>query len=171
MVAVFQETVHVDKVIKSSTGYIEKYKAELRSAGPELKFLGLAMPDQKSPLGWRPTPLLMEFIAKRKIEKKSKPLYEAYIMEQLISDYVFGYEADRGEGSPFAYFLLDSIGLRHYDGDTYWVTEDLHNHFFITVIMTSGRRTVSIPFQTVGRVVGLGLQKSDQNEGHILRSH
>src|SRR4051794_1198780 len=97
VVEVFQETVHIDQVIKDPVDYVEKYEANLRSAGPTLKFLGLAISDKKSPFGWKPTSLLMDFIAERKSKKKSKPLYEAYLMEQLITDCVFGYEADRGE--------------------------------------------------------------------------
>ena len=77
VVEVFQEKFHVDQVIKNPVEYVEKYKACLKAAGPELKFLGLATSDRKSPFGWGPTPLLIEFIAKRKIKTGSKLLYEA----------------------------------------------------------------------------------------------
>ena len=128
VVEVFQETVHLDQVIKNPVDYVAKYDANLRSAGPTLAFLGLAISDEKSPFGWKPTSLLMYFIAERK-RKKSRPLYEVDLLEQLLTDYVFSYEADRGEGSAFAGFLLEGLGVIQYDGDTYWVTEDLHNLF------------------------------------------
>jgi hypothetical protein len=129
VVEVFQEKFHVDQVIEDPVEYVEKYKAYLKAAGPELKFLGLAISDRKSPFGWGPTPLLIGFIAERKVKTRSKPLYEAQLMDQLLTDYVFGYEADRAEGSVCTNWLLEGIGLLHYDGDTYWVTEDLHNLF------------------------------------------
>jgi hypothetical protein len=126
VVEVFQEKVNVDRVIKDPVEYVEKYKVYLRTARPELEFLGLAIPDRKSPFGWGPTPLLMKFIAERKIKTRSKPLYEAQLLELLLTDYVFGYEADRAEGSVFTHELLEGIGLLYYDGDMYFVTEDLH---------------------------------------------
>ena len=84
MVEVFQEKFHVDQVIENPVEYVDKYEAYLRAAGPELKFLGLAISDRKSPFGWGPTPLLIEFIAKRKIKTRSKLLYKIAAHEPII---------------------------------------------------------------------------------------
>jgi hypothetical protein len=130
IVAIFQERFHAGEVIMDPAKYVAEYKEELEAAGPELTFLQLATLDKKSPFGWKPTKLLMEFIAKRKTAKKSKRLYEADTWYQLLTDYAFGYESDRGSGSVFTHELLVAIGLMHEeDGSAGWVTETLHNLF------------------------------------------
>ena len=126
IVDLFHSRLHVGEVIKDPVDYVEALEPELRAAGPELKFLQLAVPDKKSPFGWKPTPRLMEFIAERKNRKKSKRLYEADIMWELLSDYAFGYGNGAGNGSIFIRELLIAIGvLREYGGSD-WVTEDFH---------------------------------------------
>jgi hypothetical protein len=130
VVGIFQERFHADEVIMDAAKYVARYQSELKAAGPELAFLQLASPDEKSPFGWKPTARLMELIAARtksKKFKKLKRLYEADIWYQLLNDYVFGYESDRGEGSVFTYELLVAIGLMHEEaGSAGWVTEPLH---------------------------------------------
>jgi hypothetical protein len=126
IIAILQETFHVGEVIMEPAKYVTKYKDQLEAAGPELAFLQLATPSKKSPFGWQPTPRLMEFVAKRKTAKKSKRLYEADIWYQLLTDYAFGYESDRGEGSVFTRELLLALGLLCEGGFGDCVTEDLH---------------------------------------------
>jgi hypothetical protein len=124
IVDLFHSQLHFGEVIKDPVDYVEALKPELRAAGPELKFLQLAVPDKKSPFGWKPTPRLMEFIAERKNRKKSKRLYEADIMWELLSDYAFGYGNSAGKGSVFVRELLLAIGVLGEHGGSDWVTED-----------------------------------------------
>lgn len=127
LVALFVERFQAGEVITDPVEYVAKYKGRIKAAGPELAFLRLATPDKISPFGWKPTPLLMELIVKRKTTKKSKPLYEADLWWQYLADYVFGYRSDRTEGSQFTYELLVAVGLmleKH--GSAGWVTEYLH---------------------------------------------
>ena len=44
--------------------YVKSYKSDIEEAGQLFAYLGLAKPDAQSPLGWRPTPALMDVIAK-----------------------------------------------------------------------------------------------------------
>jgi hypothetical protein len=126
IVDLFHGRLHFGEVIKDPVDYVEALKPELRAAGPELKFLQLAVLDRKSPFGWKPTQHLMKLIAERKSRKKSKRLYEADIIWELLSDYAFGYGNGAGNGSVFTRELLLAVGLiREYDGFE-WVTEDLH---------------------------------------------
>jgi hypothetical protein len=126
IVAILQEQFHVGEVKTDPVEYVAQFKKQLEAAGSELKFLQLATPDKKSPFGWKPTPRLMELVAKRKTAKKPKRLYEADIWYQLLDDCVFGYNSDRDQGSVFTRELLLALGLLH-EGDLGdWVTEDLH---------------------------------------------
>ena len=47
--------------------YVKSYKSDIEEAGQLFAYLGLAKPDTQSPLGWRPTPALMDVIAKRAV--------------------------------------------------------------------------------------------------------
>ena len=90
--------------------YVAKYKNQLEAAGPELTFLQLAVPDEKSPIGWKPTARLINLVAYRKTVKKAKRLYVADIWYQLLDDYVFGYKSNRDQGSVFTRELLVALG-------------------------------------------------------------
>lgn len=129
LVALLQENFQAGEMIKDPAEYVAKYRWSIKAAGPELTFLQLATPDKSSPFGWKPTPLLMEFVAKRKTAKKMRRLYQANMWWQYLADYVFGYRSDRTEGSKFTYELLVAVGLMHEDDGDGWVTEDLHNLF------------------------------------------
>ena len=50
IVELFHSRPHVGEVIKDPVDYVEALKPELRAAGPELKFLQLAVPDKRAPL-------------------------------------------------------------------------------------------------------------------------
>jgi hypothetical protein len=42
--------------------YVKSYKSDIEEAGQLFAYLGLAKSDAQSPLGWRPTPALMDVI-------------------------------------------------------------------------------------------------------------
>jgi hypothetical protein len=130
VVKIFQQIIPLEEV-ETPVEYLERHKHLIAAAGRELEFLQLAMPDNKSPLGWRPTPLLMKFMAKRRTAKKAKPLYPAAIMFNLLADYVNGYSADRGQSIILSDEILLAAGLLVGDDDEYfpYVTRRLHNLF------------------------------------------
>jgi hypothetical protein len=129
IVAIIHERFHVGEVIKDLGKYVEYYKPEFQAAGPELKYLGLAELDSKSPIGWTPTSLLMHFVSKLKTGETSKPLYEAEIFWELLDDQVFGYISDRMKGSKITQELLVGLNLIQEDKNEELVSEDLHNLF------------------------------------------
>ena len=49
--------------------YVKTYKSDIEEAGQLFAYLGLAKPDTQSPLGWRPTPALLDVIAKRAVRR------------------------------------------------------------------------------------------------------
>lgn len=131
VVGILQERFQVGEVITDPILYVEEYRSEIQAAGRELEFLQLAYSDNGSPLGWRPTPLLMKFIARRCSARKAKPLYGAAIMYNLLADCVFGYRADRGSSIILSSEILLAVGLLAGDDDEYgpYVTRKLHRLF------------------------------------------
>jgi hypothetical protein len=131
VVAIIHKYFYTGEVIKDLEKYVEHYKPEFQAAGPELKFLGLAKIDRRSPLGWAPTTLLMDFVSGNIAPKESKLLYEAFIFWELLEDCVFGYNSDRTKSSLVTPALLEGLHLvqRPEDDDADWVTESLHNLF------------------------------------------
>ena len=55
--------------------YVKSYKSDIEEAGQLFAYLGLAKPDTQSPLGWRPTPALMEIVANRTV-RRAKPVHK-----------------------------------------------------------------------------------------------
>lgn len=71
MVKIFQTILQSDGLEEPDPAkYLKLYEAEINDAGLVLEYLGLAKLDKKSPLGWRPTPLLLEIIAQRLSKQK-----------------------------------------------------------------------------------------------------
>ena len=99
LVAVFQEVFQLepdegdDELELDSVQYMQRHKWQIEIAGQLFAYLGLARPDTQSPLGWRPTHLLLEVIAKRAV-RRSK-LIDRIVCEEdtliisLLCDAVF----------------------------------------------------------------------------------
>lgn len=130
------------EAIDNSIEYVKRYNKFIKIAGPELNFLQLADPDKQSPFGWRPTSLLMAYIAQRLTGKKSKRLYEAEPMYDLLRDYIFGppksfndevigQRETFGNHSSLARKLLVALGLLRPGERDDWVTSELHHLFCI----------------------------------------
>lgn len=86
MVAIFQKLMRVNenKSIDPAC-YIEDHLTGIKEAGELLKYLGLAVPDETSPINWRPTHHLMEVIAER-LSRKQKPVPKRSDGEELLLD-------------------------------------------------------------------------------------
>jgi hypothetical protein len=126
MVAIFQR---LDGQDESDPAYVKMYDCEIKDAGEVLEYLGLAQPAKNSPLGWRPTHLLMEIIAKRL--SKQKPQLEPAddeLMVHLLRDAVFG-DAE-GERGFLGYKVLLELGLlQENDAGGWGATKELQKLF------------------------------------------
>ena len=123
LVRIFQEAFQwEDSVEHDPVRYIKSYKSAIEEAGQIFAYLGLAKPDRQSPLGWRPTHLLIEVIAKRAV-RRSRPIDgfacgEDNLIISLLCDAALGEE--RPERYPLCAFnVLNALGLTREttDGD------------------------------------------------------
>jgi hypothetical protein len=102
--------------------YLMTYKSDIEEAGPLFACLGLAEPDTQSPLGWRPTPALMEIIANRaaRFRKKLDRRVTAAdrVFKSLLRDVAFG-EGHHSDRAFCAFSVLRALGLvrEAFDGD------------------------------------------------------
>jgi hypothetical protein len=101
--------------------YVKTYKSDIEEAGRILACLGLAELDTQSPLGWRPTPALMEIIANR-AARLARPLdgmvsAEDRLIISLLCDAAFG--KAHSHYPLCAIQVLRALGLvrEAYDGD------------------------------------------------------
>ena len=98
LVNIFQEVFqlrgkHDDGEELDPMKYVERYKGQIEIAGQLFGYLGLAEPDPESPLGWKPTHLLLEVVAKRAV-RRSKLIdrmacEEDTLIVSLLCDAVF----------------------------------------------------------------------------------
>jgi hypothetical protein len=95
----------------SAATYLKRFEKEIRGTGQVLEWLGLAKPDKKSPLGWKPSHALMSLIAKpRRHSKCKKPL--AYPEDLEVFDMIFDATVgDLEEWSNIPSFVLSVFHL------------------------------------------------------------
>jgi hypothetical protein len=86
--------------------YVKSYKSDIEEAGQLFAYLGLAKPDTQSPLGWRPTPALMDVIAKRAV-RPSKPIHR---MARAEDSLIFSLLRDAAFESRFFQVKKNMIG-------------------------------------------------------------
>ena len=94
--------------------YTKTYKTQIAAAGQMFAYLGLAKPDTQSPLGWKPTPLLLEIIAE-KIAHRPRLIDrmvndEGTLTISLLYDAVYGSRQTRG--SPLPAVLVSTCYVR-----------------------------------------------------------
>ena len=100
LVRIFQKVFHLRDVERDQVKYVKRYAEQIKWAGRLFEYLGLAEPDKQSPLGWRPTPLLLHVMNKQSA-RKSKPSKKPIpILNKLIvifiGEAVIGDEAHDG---------------------------------------------------------------------------
>ena len=98
VVAIFQKEFNLGYVERDPVKYVKRYAGAIESTGQLFKYLGLAKPDKRSPLGWRPTPLLLNIMNEREA-RNSKPSDEPIAMPHqllmhLMCDAIFGADSD-----------------------------------------------------------------------------
>ena len=80
MVSIFQEVFQLEGSVEHDpVKYVKTYETHIEKAGKLFAYLGLAKPDTQSPLGWKPTHLLMEIIA-QKVVRRSK------LIDRMVCD-------------------------------------------------------------------------------------
>jgi hypothetical protein len=131
MITIFQ-TIHQLNGLEESdpAKYLKLYESEIKDAGLVLEYLGLAKLDKKSPLGWRPTPLLLGIIARRlSKQKRQREDADDELTGHLLSDAVFGEQVE-GQRGHVAYLLLLELGLlQENDAGGWGATKELQKLF------------------------------------------
>jgi hypothetical protein len=64
LVRIFQKVFHLSSVERDQVKYVKRYAGHIDWAGRLFEYLGLAKPDKQSPLGWWPTPVLLDIMNK-----------------------------------------------------------------------------------------------------------
>jgi hypothetical protein len=117
IVRIFQKEFHLGYVERDPVKYVKRYPGEIDWAGHLFKYLGLAELDKQSPLGWRPTPLLVDLMNKqpaRKSKPSSKPIPVLNkLIIDLLQDAVIGDESYKVHGSVLrvGFNALQELGL------------------------------------------------------------
>jgi len=107
-------TYGAKKIIKpcelSAERYIELSANDMRSVGKMFEFLGLAQPDGKSPIGWKPTNTLMQLIAERATKPTSQ---QKFIQAKWIIDILDDLVAYDGvpEAAELGFCVLEKLEL------------------------------------------------------------
>jgi len=122
MVSIFHKAFQMEGAEERDPAkYVKTYKSDIEEAGQLFTCLGLAEPDTQSPLGWRPTPALMEIIANR-AARLARPLdgmvsAEDRLIISLLCDAAFG--KAHSDHPLCAIQVLRALGLvqEAYDGD------------------------------------------------------
>src|SRR6185312_4403961 len=116
MVSIFQRVFQLaGSVERVPETYVKTYQSDIQEAGQLFTWLGLAKPDAKSPLGWRPTHDLLDVIAKRAV-RPSKPVdrevrEDDSLVFSLLLDAAFGEGRDRDCPPVCAFKVLNALGL------------------------------------------------------------
>jgi hypothetical protein len=119
LVAIFQEVFNLDKFDRDQAKYVKRYEYLIERTGQLFEYFSLAKPDKKSPLGWRPTPVLLH-IVDEPAPRKSKPSRKSIftrdrLLRHLLDDTVFGAENDTS--CALGYDVLHELALVREDGD------------------------------------------------------
>jgi hypothetical protein len=119
LVAIFHQAAPRERPEEFDPGrFLAEHGPEITEAGQVLAYLGLARPDNGAALGWQPTHLLMDIIAKRL--SQHQPQLECADDEltiHLLRDAVFGAGEGKGE---LGFRLLLHLGLLRVNDDGNW---------------------------------------------------
>jgi hypothetical protein len=111
MIAIFQEAYQADEFISDPVVYVRKYKFQIKVAGQLLEYLGLAVRDKRSPLGWKPTHDLLKIAAEKltRTGSSAEPVARDEFMVDLLTDTVLG-DYNDGRGA-LGKEMLAALGL------------------------------------------------------------
>lgn len=121
LVRIFQNVFHLSHVERDQVKYVKRYAWQIEWAGRLFQFLHLAKRDKRSPLGWRPTPLLLDLMNKQPA-RKSKPSRKPIpmlnrLIVNLLQDAVIGDERHKVSGGVLSlgFKVLQEVGLMRRD--------------------------------------------------------
>ena len=121
LVRIFQRVFNLSYVERDQVKYVKRYAWHIDWAGRLFEYLGLAKPDKQSPLGWRPTPLLLDLMNKQSARKskpsrKPLPMLNKLIVD-LLRDAVIGDESYKVSGGVLSlgFKVLQELGLMRRD--------------------------------------------------------
>jgi hypothetical protein len=111
----------------TSAQFLAEYDQVVKATGRLLTYIGLAEQDEKSDLGWEPTPHLISIIAKKaarelKPSKCTRTSYENFVLGVLL-DAALGDDKEVKCGSRarlFASSALAALGLLRNDDEGIW---------------------------------------------------
>src|ERR1700730_1124378 len=86
LVRIFQKVFNLSYVERDQVKYVKRYAWQIEWAGRLFQFLPLAKRDKRSPLGWRPTPLLLDLMKKRSTRKSNQSRKPIPMLNKLIVD-------------------------------------------------------------------------------------
>jgi hypothetical protein len=112
---------------KTATAYLKDYEKDIRGTGQVLEWLGLARPDKKSALGWKPSHDLMSLIAEpRRLSKSKKECadFEDDEVFDIIFDATIGEHEEWGFHD-FVVSVLRFLGLAKEADDDFVPTSHL----------------------------------------------
>jgi hypothetical protein len=125
VVGFFQEISHASYVERDQVKYVKRYADSIETTGQLFEYLSLAELDEKSPMGWRPTPVLL-YLMDEQAARKSKPnrrsiSLQGGLLMNFLRDAVFGAERDElgGCGCALGFIALRELGLLREDWDGY----------------------------------------------------
>jgi hypothetical protein len=111
MVDLFQDVFPVGFVETDRAKYVAKYDSIIKDAGRLFEYLGLAKPDEKGLLGWKPARLLLQLIAERHLTRQeNEGKGDDEFTVDLLIDAVFGDRVEAHRGCLGLLVLLE-VGL------------------------------------------------------------
>jgi hypothetical protein len=99
----------------SAATYLQRFEKEIRGTGQVLELLGLARPDEKGPLGWKPSHLLMSLIVEphRRSQRKQPFGYpeKAEVFDDILFHAKVGDVEECSNIRSFVLLVLRFLGL------------------------------------------------------------
>jgi hypothetical protein len=99
---------------ESAATYVKRFAKEIRGTGQVLEWLGLATPNKKSPLGWKPSHDLISLIIESRTHSKSKKRCaddeDAEVFD-MIFDATMGQVEEWSNIPSFVLSVLQLLGL------------------------------------------------------------
>jgi len=129
LITIFHQAAPQERPEEFDPGrFLAEHGSEITEAGQVLAYLGLARPDIGAALGWQPTHLLLDIIAKRVSQHTPQPeLADDELTIHLLRDAVFGVGEGKGE---LGFRLLRHLGLLQVNDAGQWTaTEQLQDLF------------------------------------------
>jgi DNA-binding transcriptional ArsR family regulator len=86
LVRIFQKVFNLSYVERDQLKYVKRYAHAIERAGQLFEYLGLAKLDKQSPLGWRPTPVLLDIMNKQSAPKSKQNDKAISVVDRLLMD-------------------------------------------------------------------------------------